>query len=146
MHLPKKSTSTFLSVLLSSAISLSTVTFAFAADEMEMISKPMMNESVPTVQRHLPVAYYSDAPKSDEDITSMIKEQLALEPGVDINMLNLDTVDGVVMISGTVSSQQLADRVVQIARSAGAVKLVESTVSTKMPDTASMHNHESGTM
>ncbi len=100
------------------SLCLSTLSNVNAADNMQG-------------KRSLPAAYYSDAPKSDAELTSMIKEQFALEQGADLTKINVDTVNGAVTISGIVSSQAEVDRVLQIARSAGAAQVVESTVSTE---------------
>lgn len=120
------------SALLSAVLSLSVLQSAVAEEDMVSASTSStnkMNVGEPTFQRALPLSYYSEVPRTDEELTNLIKEQLSLESGVEMNKLTVQTVNGVVMLTGTASSKASIDRINQIARSAGSVKFVESTVS-----------------
>lgn len=120
MPLSNKTNFALSGVLLAVSLSLSVLPNANADEKMMMY-------------RSLPAAYYSDAPKTDAELTSTIKDQLSQEKGVDFTKINVETVNGAVTLSGTVTSKAEIDRVLQIARSAGAAQVVESTVSTEKP-------------
>ena len=92
----------------------------------------VIDSNQPTLQRALPLSYYSDQPKTDSFLTNEITEQLSLENGVDINKLTIETVDGVVSISGTATNETMIKRIIQISRSAGSVKWVQSTVTVEL--------------
>jgi len=124
MHILNKTNPILLTSLLTVALSLSIFPSANAVETVG-------NNS--TIKRPLPPSYYGDTPRSDTELTSMIKDQLAQEQGVNVTKVNVETMNGAVTLSGTVSSQAEVDRVLQIARSAGAAQVVESTVSTEKP-------------
>ena len=109
-------------------------TFVSTAISVQAAGMPSLGE--PISQRALPASYYSEAPRSDEEITRLIKEQLGLEKGLDINNLTVETHDGIVILTGNTTSKEKVDRIVQIARSAGSVKIVESTVTAGTNDAA----------
>ena len=109
--------------VLGAVLTLLTLQNTYAAEATEAI---LANQ--PTLQRALPPSYYSDAPRTDEQLTSLIVEQLTLENGVDISKLNVQTIDGVVKVSGTAANETIIKRIIQIGSSAGYVKWIESTV------------------
>jgi hypothetical protein len=82
----------------------------------------------PSIERSLPLEYYHDHKKSDEEITNDITQQLSLESGVAMNAIQIKTTDRVVYLSGVASSEAVVARIIQIARSAGYVLRAESTI------------------
>lgn len=130
MNRSKKSK--FFYMLFGAALSLGVAQVTYGLESADTLDNAnSMNNSQPTLQRALPLAYYSDAPKTDVDLAKDITEQLTLEEGVDINKLNLEVLDGIVKISGTAKNAIQVKRIMQIASSAGSVKYVESTVKTE---------------
>lgn len=65
----------------------------------------------------------------DAGITAKIKTALAAEKDVSAMAINVDTVSGIVTLSGRVSNQTEADRAVQVARGVEGVKSVDSKLS-----------------
>lgn len=68
---------------------------------------------------------------ADSVITTKIKADLIKEPELKSMDVHVDTVKGVVMLSGFVPSQAEADKAVQLARSVEGVKEVQSSLKVK---------------
>jgi hypothetical protein len=62
----------------------------------------------------------------DTEITAKIKAILLNEPGVDSLKITVDTIKGIVTLSGSVTSQDKADKVVILSKSVDGVKSVNS--------------------
>jgi osmotically-inducible protein OsmY len=62
----------------------------------------------------------------DTEITAKIKAILLNEPGVDSLKITVDTIKGIVTLSGSVTSQDKADKVVKLSKSVDGVKSVNS--------------------
>lgn len=82
----------------------------------------------PSVERALPLEYYHDHFKSDEEINHDVTQQLSLENGVDMKTIQIRTQERVVYLSGVASSEAVVTRIIQIARSAGYVLRAESMI------------------
>ncbi|CAM3825125.1 BON domain-containing protein [Polynucleobacter arcticus] len=63
---------------------------------------------------------------SDTEITAKIKAILLNEPGLDSLKVTVDTVKGIVTLSGSVASQDKADKVIKLSKSVDGVKSVNS--------------------
>lgn len=68
---------------------------------------------------------------ADSVITTKVKADLIKEPDLKSMDVHVDTVKGVVMLSGFVPSQAEADKAVQLARSVEGVKEVQSSLKVK---------------
>lgn len=68
---------------------------------------------------------------ADSVITTKVKADLIKEPDLKSMEVHVDTVKGVVMLSGFVPSQAEADKAVQLARSVEGVKEVQSSLKVK---------------
>ena len=65
---------------------------------------------------------------ADSAITTKIKAQLAADEGLSGSNINVDTKDGIVTLSGTVTSKALRKRAGQIASDTGGVKGVTNNI------------------
>jgi hyperosmotically inducible protein len=63
---------------------------------------------------------------SDTEITAKIKSMLLNEPGLQSLKITVETIQGVVSLSGSVDSQDNADKAIKLARSVDDVKSVQS--------------------
>jgi osmotically-inducible protein OsmY len=68
---------------------------------------------------------------SDTVITTKVKADLAADPGVKAMDVHVETVKGVVMLSGFVPSKAEADKAVQLARGVKGVSDVKSSIQVK---------------
>lgn len=68
---------------------------------------------------------------SDTMITTKVKADLAADPGVKAMDVHVETVKGVVMLSGFVPSKSEADKAVQLARGVKGVTEVKSSIQVK---------------
>lgn len=68
---------------------------------------------------------------SDSVITTKVKADLAADPGVKAMDVHVETVKGVVMLSGFVPSKAEADKAVQLARNVKGVTEVKSSIQVK---------------
>jgi len=68
---------------------------------------------------------------SDTVITTKVKADLAADPGVKAMDVHVETVKGVVMLSGFVPSKAEADKAVQLARGVRGVTEVKSSIQVK---------------
>jgi hyperosmotically inducible periplasmic protein len=68
---------------------------------------------------------------SDTVITTKVKADLAADPGVKAMDVHVETVKGVVMLSGFVPSKAEADKAVQLARGVKGVSEVKSSIQVK---------------
>jgi hypothetical protein len=62
----------------------------------------------------------------DSLITAKVKASLAADPQVSALAINVDTANGVVSLTGVVSSEQARQRAIQLAQSTEGVKRVET--------------------
>lgn len=69
----------------------------------------------------------SEQPASDTWITTKVKADLMVTDDVPGLALNVETVNGVVSLSGQVDSRLQADRAVEVARGIEGVRRVESS-------------------
>ncbi len=67
----------------------------------------------------------------DSEITAKVKAALFAEPGLKSMQISVDTVKGVVTLSGTVDSQQNSDKAKALAGAVSGVKTVENKLLTK---------------
>jgi hyperosmotically inducible protein len=67
----------------------------------------------------------------DAAITTKVKAVMIAKPGLKSLQINVDTVNGVVTLSGTVDSQQNLDRAQQIAQGVEGVTSVENRLTVK---------------
>ncbi|TYP80577.1 osmotically-inducible protein OsmY [Nitrosomonas communis] len=75
-------------------------------------------------------AQYSD----DSVITMKVKTAILDDPMLKIADIKVTTVDGIVQLSGTVDSQQIIDRAIEVAQSQDGVKSVESDLIVDAPN------------
>ncbi len=68
---------------------------------------------------------------SDTVITTKVKAEMAADPGVKALDVHVETVKGVVMLSGFVPSKAEADKAVQVARNVKGVTEVKSSIQVK---------------
>lgn len=68
---------------------------------------------------------------SDAAITTKVKSAIIGEPGLKAMQIDVDTVDGVVTLSGTVNAPQNADQAVRVAQTVDGVKSVNNKLSVK---------------
>lgn len=68
---------------------------------------------------------------ADTTITTKVKADLVKESDMPSTSIHVETVKGVVMLSGFVNTKAQADRAVELARSVDGVKKVESTLKVK---------------
>ncbi len=68
---------------------------------------------------------------ADTTITTKVKADLVKEPDLSSTGIHVETVKGVVMLSGFVNSKAQADRAVEVARGVDGVKKVESAIKVK---------------
>lgn len=66
-----------------------------------------------------------DESMGDGTLTTKIKSKMALDDFVDANTINVDTVDGVVTLTGSVKNEQARTRAVQLAKETNGVKRVD---------------------
>jgi hyperosmotically inducible protein len=69
----------------------------------------------------------------DTAITTQVKTQLLADPDVSGQKVSVDTVDGVVQLSGFVASAAAATRAVEIARSVSGVTSVQNNITVRAP-------------
>lgn len=69
----------------------------------------------------------------DAAITTKIKTAIAAEPGLKVLEIKVDTVGGVVTLTGSVDSQASSDRAQQVASGVSGVKQVENRLTVKAP-------------
>ncbi len=67
----------------------------------------------------------------DSEITAKIKAAVFAEPGLKSLQISVDTVKGVVTLSGSVDSQQNSDKAKALAGAVSGVKAVENKLVTK---------------
>lgn len=67
----------------------------------------------------------------DTGITTKVKAAILAEPGLDSLQINVDTVNGVVTLSGTVDSQANSDKAAGVASGVSDVKGVENKLVVK---------------
>ena len=67
----------------------------------------------------------------DSAITTKVKASLLKDPGVSGQQVSVDTVDGVVQLSGFVESKEAAARAVEIARSTNGVRNVQNRITVR---------------
>jgi hyperosmotically inducible periplasmic protein len=67
----------------------------------------------------------------DTEITAKVKAAIFAEPGLKTLQISVDTVKGVVTLSGTVNSQANRDKAKALASSVTGVKAVENRLATK---------------
>lgn len=65
---------------------------------------------------------------SDTEITAKIKSILLNEPGLKSLKITVETIKGVVTLSGTVNNQENSDKAVKLAESVDDVKSVKNTL------------------
>lgn len=65
----------------------------------------------------------------DATLTTMTKTAILAEPGLKVLKINVDTVGGVVTLTGTVDSQANSDKALQLASSVSGVKQVVNQLS-----------------
>ncbi|MDP1558185.1 MAG: BON domain-containing protein [Nitrosomonas sp.] len=63
---------------------------------------------------------------SDAEITTMVKAAIFSDPDVEMMQISVDTVNGVVTLSGSVDSQSSSDRAKELADAVDGVKEVEN--------------------
>ncbi len=68
---------------------------------------------------------------NDAAITTKVKTAIFAEPGLSSLQINVDTMHGVVTLSGAVDSQQSIDKAKEIASAVSDVKAVENTLTVK---------------
>lgn len=68
---------------------------------------------------------------NDAAISTKVKTAIFAEPGLSSLRINVDTVHGVVTLSGAVDSQQSIDKAKEIASAVSDVKAVENTLTVK---------------
>jgi len=69
----------------------------------------------------------------DTTITTKIKSAILAEPGLKVLQINVDTMNGVVTLTGTVDSQASSDKAAQVAGAVSGVKQVENRLVVKSP-------------
>jgi len=69
----------------------------------------------------------------DASITAAIKMKFANDDTVHASKIDVDTKDGMVTLTGTVSSQTEADRAVQLAQKLDGVKMVHNNLTIQPP-------------
>lgn len=69
----------------------------------------------------------------DATITTKIKTAILAEPGLKVLQINVDTMGGVVSLTGTVDSQANSDKAKQIASAVSGVRQVENRLVIKSP-------------
>ena len=67
----------------------------------------------------------------DTEITAKVKAAIFAEPGLKTLQISVDTVKGVVTLSGSVDSQPSSDRVKALAGAVAGVKMVENRLALK---------------
>ena len=72
-------------------------------------------------------AMHSDQPISDTWITTKVKSELATTKDVSSMKISVDTVDGVVFLTGVVDNAASAERAAAAAKTVKGVKKVDST-------------------
>jgi hypothetical protein len=68
---------------------------------------------------------------SDAAITAKVKTAIIAEPGLKAMQIDVDTVNGVVTLTGTVDAPQLIDQARQVAQSVEGVKSVNNRLTVK---------------
>jgi hyperosmotically inducible protein len=68
---------------------------------------------------------------ADAAIAAKIKAKLLRDPGLKAGQINVDTHDGVVVLTGTVNTPEEVIRAVQLAQSVDSVKSVENRLSVR---------------
>jgi hyperosmotically inducible periplasmic protein len=69
---------------------------------------------------------------SDAAITAKVKTAIIAEPGLKAMQIDVDTVNGVVTLTGTVDAPQLIDQARQVAQSVEGVKSVNNRLTVKV--------------
>ena len=67
----------------------------------------------------------------DATITTKVKTAVLAEPGLKTLQIDVDTKNGVVMLSGTVDNQALKERATQVAQAVNGVKSVDNNLTVK---------------
>jgi len=67
----------------------------------------------------------------DATITTKVKTAVLAEPGLKTLQIDVDTKNGVVMLSGTVDNQALKERAAQVAQAVNGVKSVDNNLTVK---------------
>ena len=67
----------------------------------------------------------------DATITTKVKTAVLAEPGLKTLQIDVDTKNGVVMLSGTVDSTALKERAAQVAQAVNGVKSVDNNLTVK---------------
>jgi hyperosmotically inducible protein len=78
-----------------------------------------MQDGVSQVIDNITVTAAGPPPMTDADLTSAVKSKLLANTAVSAEKINVETVDGVVTLSGEVRSEAEKDIVVRLARDAG---------------------------
>lgn len=68
---------------------------------------------------------------ADAAITAKIKTAIVSEPGLRSSQISVNTANGIVTLSGSVDTQQSAERAAQVAQTVNGVKSVENQLSVK---------------
>jgi hyperosmotically inducible periplasmic protein len=68
---------------------------------------------------------------ADAALAAQIKAKILRDPGLKAGQINVDTHDGVVVLSGTVNTPEEVIRAVQLAQSVDSVKSVENRLSVR---------------
>lgn len=68
---------------------------------------------------------------SDAAITAKVKSAIIAEPGLKAMQINVDTVDGIVTLTGSVDSPQLLDNAKQVAQSVDGVRSVNNQLTVR---------------
>lgn len=67
----------------------------------------------------------------DTAITTKVKAAILAEPGLKVMQINVDTIQGVTTLSGSVDSQKIIDKAKEVAGSVAGVKEVKSQLAVK---------------
>ena len=68
---------------------------------------------------------------SDATITAMVKTAIVAKPGLNAMQIDVDTVNGVVTLKGTVDSPQLLESATKVAQTVEGVKAVDNQLTVK---------------
>lgn len=71
--------------------------------------------------------------KDDSDITARVKKAIHLEPTLKLSEIKVETSNGVVQLSGFVSSRAEIDKAVEVARRAQGVHSLKNDLQVKQP-------------
>ena len=85
---------------------------------------PSSNQPAPTTSNQMSSAV------DDASITAQVKTAIMAEPSLKSTKINVDTKDGTVTLTGTVSSAPLKDKAKEIASNVAGVKSVQDNLTT----------------